>query len=252
MSRDKTVITVENLFFSYDHVPVLENVSLTVEQGQFLSIIGPNGGGKTTLLKLILGLLKPSSGRITVLGKTPERVRHRIGYVPQYQQFDPQFPVTVLDVVLMGRMGAGMQFYSGEDRKAAREALSTVGLEGIDERSFSELSGGQRQRVLIARALSGNPEILILDEPTASVDASVRNKLSEVLEELNHNLTILLTTHDVGFVTPSVKGVVCVNRRVVFHPTKQIDSDMIRETYGTEMNLVRHDLFCTDEALKND
>jgi zinc transport system ATP-binding protein len=250
------VLSIKDMSFSYSSsyssVPVLENVNLSIEQGQFLSIIGPNGGGKTTLLKLILGLLKPDIGEIKVFGKTPEHVRHRVGYIPQFQFYDPQFPVTVVDVVLMGRLGNRWGFFSTRDREKALSSLNTVGLEHIAERSFTQLSGGQRQRVLIARALASEPEMLILDEPAASVDASSRVRLTNILQQLNEDMTILLTTHDVGFVTNVVNGVVCVNRRVVFHPTDKIDGTIIKETYGTEMNLVRHDIYCTGEDLHNE
>ncbi len=252
MGNTKNIIHIEDLSFSYGGISVLEGVNLSVEEKQFLYIIGPNGGGKTTLLKLILGLLKPSKGRILIYDNAPEQVRHTIGYVPQYQNFDPRFPVTVLEVALMGRLGNRLGFYSKKDKAVARESLAIVGLNGLDERPFADLSGGQRQRVLIARALSSEPSILILDEPTSSVDASVRHKLSEVLEQLNGTMTILVTTHDVGFVNRAVKGVVCVNRKVRFHPTNEIDSSIIQEAYGAPMNIVRHDQLCTDEELHGD
>lgn len=243
------VIEVDNVTFSYDTVPVLENVTISVDEKQLLYIIGPNGGGKTTLLRLLLGLLHPDKGTITVFGKQPEHSRHRMGYIPQYQQFDPKFPVTVFEVVLMGRLGNGFGFYTKKDRSIASSCLEKVGLFGLQDRSFTDLSGGQRQRVLIARALASEPELLILDEPMASVDVSVRDKLSTILSQLNQEMTILLTTHDFGFVNESVKGVVCVNRKVVFHPTNTIDGDAIRQTYGSQMNLIRHDLFCSNEDL---
>lgn len=241
------VIAVHDVSFSYGEVPVLEGVNVTVEEGQFLCMIGPNGGGKTTLLRLLLGLLKPDTGEIQVLGKAPEEACRRVGYVPQHTLFDPQFPVTVMDVVLMGRLRGQLGLYSKLDRQMAYQSLQEVGLADLERRHFSALSGGQRQRVLIARALTGDPEILLLDEPTANVDVVAESQLNEILQVLNRRMTILLATHDVGFVSEAVKGVLCVNRRVVYHPTGEINGRIIRETYGTQMRVVRHDLFCGEE-----
>ena len=246
---DDPVIMVKDVSFSYGETHALERVNLTVEGGGFICMIGPNGGGKTTLLRLLLGLIKPDSGQIQVMGQSPQEARSRIGYVPQYTRFDLLFPVTVADVVLMGRLRKRWGFYSRGDRLAVDASLEEVGLTGLQKRPFSDLSGGQRQRVLIARALSGNPEILMLDEPTANVDSLVGVKLNTLFQRLNRRMSIILATHDMGFVMETVRGVVCVNRKVVFHPTSQIDEGIVREAYGTDMRLVRHDMFCSDEEL---
>jgi zinc transport system ATP-binding protein len=236
------VITIENVSFSYDGVPVLEKVSFTVDSGDFSIMVGPNGGGKTTLLKLILGLLKPSSGVVRVFGKPPEKVRHSIGYMPQHQQFDPKFPVAVADVVLMGRLKEGrFGLYSKDDRKIASLALKEIGMSEYEKRSFSALSGGQRQRVLLARALVGDPHLLLLDEPTANVDLEVETRLMSILEELNKRMTILMVTHDLGFVTDAVKACVCVNRKAFIHPTAELSTDVLQECYGQNIRIVRHD-----------
>lgn len=237
------VIKVENVSFSYNGFRVLDNVSLTVHERDFLCIVGPNAGGKTTLLKLILGLLKPTSGSIRVFGLPPAKARTRMGYMPQYATLDPLFPVSVLDVVLMGRLGNGNKFgfFRKADREAAREALRKVELVGVRNRSFSDLSGGQRQRVLIARALVADPELLLLDEPTSNVDAAVETELYELLSILNQKMTVALVTHDLGFVSSYVKRVACVNRRVVVHATSEISGEMINDLYGCDVHMVRHD-----------
>lgn len=234
-------IELENVHFSYNGVPVLEDVSFKVEQGEFLSMVGPNGGGKTTLLKLMLGLLKPNSGKVAIFEATPEKNRHRIGYMPQYTQFDPQFPVSVLDVVLMGNLGLRRSGpYSRHDRDRACQVLDEVDMCGRSKDSFSNLSGGQRQRVLLARALIGQPEILLLDEPTANVDVGIESKLDRILRDLKEKMTILMVTHDLGFVTDMVERVICVNRRVVIHPTRSLDGKLIQELYDMDIRIVQH------------
>jgi zinc transport system ATP-binding protein len=207
-----------------------------------VSMIGPNGGGKTTLFRLLLGLVKPTRGKIRIFGHPPERVRHRVGYVPQSVSFDSRFPITVDDVVSMGRLrNRPTGPYRSEDRKAALEALREVELDGIKGRSFADLSGGQRQGVLIARALASDPEILLLDEPTANLDRSAEARVYELLKKLNRRLTILMASHDVGFVTRFVEKCLCVNRSAILHPTSHIDGGIIRELYGSEMAVVQHD-----------
>ncbi len=235
------VIQLEDVSFSYNGVIVLDKVTLKVQERDFLCIVGPNAGGKTTLLKLILGLLRPTGGRVRVFGKPPEQARSQIGYMPQHASLDPLFPVSVMDVVLMGRLGRGKGFYRSSDRQAATEALQKLELYGVRNRAFSDLSGGQQQRVLIARALASDPKILLLDEPTSHVDAVVETELFEILKELNHEVTVALVTHDLGFVSRYVKTVACVNRRVVVHPTSEITGEMINEIYGCDVRMVRHD-----------
>jgi len=236
------VVEFRGVSFSYTGDPVLQQVSFEVRAGEFVSAVGPNGGGKTTLLRLILGTARPDAGEVRVFGGPPERARSRVGYVPQYARFDPLFPVTVLDVVRMGRVGnfaAGP--YRRQDREAAQEALDTVGLSELRRRPFSALSGGQRQRVLIARALATHPELLLLDEPTASVDRAATAKLYELLVELARRLTILLVSHDTGVVSRFVSGVLCVNRTVAKHPVSRLTGQMLSELYGVDIALVRHD-----------
>jgi len=244
------VIRVEGLSFSYNGQNVLQGVNLTVDERDFVSLVGPNGGGKTTLLKLVLGLLTPQAGRVRVFGLPPGEARGRIGYMPQHPQVDLQFPVSVLDVVLMGRLARGSRFgpYSRADREAAGRALAEVGLCDDLRRPFSDLSGGQRQRVLIARALAVEPQLLLLDEPTANLDVHAEAELYTLLECLNRRLTIVLVSHDLGFVSQVVKSVVCVKGSVVVHPTSEITGEMIQEIYGGDVRMVRHDHRCAEEG----
>jgi zinc transport system ATP-binding protein len=237
------VVEIENASFSYDSFPILENVNVAIRERDFVSIVGPNGGGKTTLLKLILGLLVPSVGRVLVFGSTPQAARPRIGYMPQSARLDPQFPATVMDVVLMGRLGMGNRFgpYASADKSAASQALEEVGLAHVRSTAFSSLSGGQRQRLLIARALTCEPELLLLDEPTSNLDLAIESELYELLTRLNRRMTILLVSHDLGFVSQYVKHVICVKRRVRMHPTCDITGEVISEIYGAPMKMVLHD-----------
>jgi zinc transport system ATP-binding protein len=242
----QSVITFENICFSYGSVSVLEDVSFSIMERESVCIVGPNGGGKTTLVKLILGLLEPSAGEIRVFGHSPKAARKRIGYMPQHLLYDPLFPVTVRDIVLMGRLKSGgwrgvFGWPDGEDRDAAEEALRQVGMEDYSRRPFSSLSGGQRQRALIARALAGRPSLLLLDEPTSNVDTLVEAQLLDLLRELNDRMTIMMVTHDLGFVSEMVEKVVCVNRRVAVHPTNDISGEIIHDIYGGHVRMVRHE-----------
>ena len=238
----KNIVTFSNVNFSYRSGQVLENVSFSIEEGDFVSIIGPNGGGKTTMAKLTLGLLQPDTGTITVLDKKPVSARSKIGYVPQYSLFDPQFPISVKEVVLMGKMGSKKFFFSKQDHENAAGAIEKAGLSPVLNHSFSELSGGQRQRVLIARALISKPRILLMDEPTASVDSTVEKKMSTLLEQLKTTLTVILITHDMGFVSNLVTKVICVNREVNIHPTTSITTEYLEHLYQKSMKAVRHDI----------
>lgn len=237
------VIELRNVCFAYGAQPVLQDVSLTVQAGDFASVVGPNGGGKTTLLKLVLGLLEPDSGVVRVFGRAPREVRRRIGYMPQHARLDPQFPVTVLDVVLLGRLGAGLRLgpFRPADRLAALEALREVDMQDLRHRRFAALSGGQRQRVLIARALAGQPDLLLLDEPTSNLDPHVEGEFYELLRRLNDRMTILVVSHDLGFVSQLVRTVICVNRSVQAHPTGELTGDAVSRMYAHDVRMVMHD-----------
>ena len=245
----KVVIELQDVSFAFDTDLILEQVNLKIDQGEMVGIVGPNGGGKTTLLRLMLGLIKPVKGSIEVFGEPPSEISHRIGYVPQHRQFDYQFPVSVLDVVLMGRAASGFGGrYTRKDKASALKSLADVGLAGMGKLSFAALSGGQRQRVLIARALAPSAELLFFDEPTANVDSSAEKQLYELLRKLNEKLTILVVSHDVGFVSKYVTSVVCVNRSVLIHPTSELDGYAIQAMYGREIAMVRHDHRCSEKG----
>ena len=236
-------IELDRVSFAYDGAAVLEDVTLSLDARDFASIVGPNGGGKTTLLKLFLGLLRPTAGRVRVFGTTPQDARPRIGYLPQHATLDPLFPVSVLDVVLMGRLARAWPIgpFRARDRGKALDALAEVGLAPLRARPFAALSGGQRQRVLIARALSSEPDLLLLDEPTASLDVAVESDFYELLKRLNERLGVVLVSHDLGFVSHYVRRVVCVKRTVAVHPTSEVTGELIREVYGMDVRMVRHD-----------
>lgn len=236
-------IEFRGVSFSYDGQPVLRRVNLEIEERDFVTIVGPNGGGKTTLLKLILGLIQPTAGSIRVFGRSPVESRTRIGYVPQHSLADQSFPVSVLDVVLTGRLGSRrvLGTYGSDDREAAMEALREVELCDHYRRPFSALSGGLRQRTLIARALASRPEMLLLDEPTANLDVMMEGELYALLRRLRERLTILLVTHDLGFVSDFTKTVVCVKQTIAVHPTGELTGDLISEMYGRDVRAVLHD-----------
>ena len=246
MDQTKPVISIRDLWFSYDGRTILEDVLLNIYHKDSVCIVGPNGGGKSTLVKLIIGLLSPERGEVKVFGKPAQVSRLKVGYVPQYVNYDPLFPISVRDVVRMGRLGSSLfGHYSREDNRIAIEALEEMGLADQSLRPFSALSGGQRQRVLIARALASGGDILILDEPTANIDPHAEEHLFETLSELNKRFTILLVTHDVGFASHFFKRVVCVNRRVVIHPTSALTGALISDMYGSDLHLIRHDHHCS-------
>ena len=243
------VITVKDLDFAYGRHVVLQNVSFSIRHREFVSIVGPNGSGKTTLIKLLLGLLKPVRGTVSILGRPPEKVRKKIGYVPQQRQFDMQFPMTTLDMVVMGRVGKRwFGHYSAEDYRIARSAMEEVGVDALADRSFSSLSGGQRQRALVARALAVEPEILFLDEPTSYVDTVTGEKLYRLFKRLSERLTVLMVSHDIGFVSAYVDTVLCVNKQAVIHPTSKLTGELIQELYHGDMEIIRHNHRCSEEG----
>jgi zinc transport system ATP-binding protein len=238
---EKAIITVEGLRFSYDGAPVLEDVSFTVLEREFLALIGPNGGGKTTLIKLLLGLLKPDGGDIRVFGEPPERAARKIGYVPQDVAMNKAFPISVLDVVLMGRLRiTGSSRLSKEDKAAARQSLDKMGMLDCRDRRIDDLSGGQRERVFIARALATDPDALVLDEPTASLDSEGRTDLYTILKEINKTKTIIVVTHDMMVLSSYVSSVACVNRTLHYHGDAEITEDMLQDGYHCPVDLIAH------------
>lgn len=213
------IVNFENVYFSYDDTPVLSGISFSISPGEFIGIIGPNGGGKTTLLKLILGFIQPTNGKIKVLGHSPRSISTRchIAYVPQSMRFDREFPISVQEVVLSGLLSQ-LPWYGifGEaQHKAAKQALEEVGMSAFSQHPFGQLSGGQAQRVLIARALVAKPLLLLLDEPTASVDNQAETEIYAILNKLQGNMTILMVTHDLRAAVNQVSRLLCVQRNVV-------------------------------------
>lgn len=236
------VICIDKVNFSYDSVMVLENVNLDIYKGDFLGIIGPNGGGKTTLVRLILGFLKPLSGSIKVFGKSPQDARHMIGYLPQAMESDRDFPISVMEMVLMGRLRwkIGFKTFSPEDYRIAREVMEKMGIADLANQRFGNLSGGQKQRVLIARALACKPQILILDEPTANLDSRIEKDVYDLLKELNKDITIILVSHDIAFISHYISKVACVNRRLVCESADAISHDIIEGTYAIATRMLKH------------
>ena len=239
---NQEVVLMENIWVHYDDVPVLEEVSLQVERGDFLGVIGPNGGGKTTLLRVILGLVKPDRGEVRVLGKPPEKSRVDIGYVPQQNLFDREFPISVQDVVLMGRYGkAGLlRRYSETDRSKALSTLETVGMLNQKSRQIGTLSGGEQQRVFIARALVSEPKLLLLDEPTASIDPTMQTDFYELLEKLSQRMAVIMVSHDVGAISIFVEKIACLNRQLFYHGSKEIEPEILEATYKCPIQLIAH------------
>lgn len=226
------MVEANGVRFGYSRQLVLEDVTFSISSGESLCMIGPNGGGKSTLLKLLLGLLEPEKGSLRLLGKSPEKSRTEVGYVPQAMRFDPLFPITAFDIVLMGRLERLRWGRFGRScREAAENALGEVGLLDLIHRPFSDLSGGQRQRVLIARALAGDPKLLLLDEPTASIDLSVEEKFIETLAELKSKMTILMVTHDLDLISEIGDSVLCVNHRVHRH-SLPLSGETIKEIFS--------------------
>jgi zinc transport system ATP-binding protein len=237
------IIEIRDLWFSFNSIPVLKEVNLTVHRGDFIALLGPNGGGKTTLLRLILGLLKPDRGSIKVFDEPAGKSTHRIGYMPQHFRFNQGFPISVFDVVLMGKLrpGKGWSRYSHQDKVAAQKAMEQMEIWELRNRRVGELSGGQRQRVFIARALVDEPEVLFLDEPTASVDTKHQTDLFDILKELNETVTIMVISHDVGIVSSHVKSVACVNQQFFYHDDSEITQEMLEMAYQCcPVDLVAH------------
>lgn len=238
-----TAVMIENLFLQYGTRSVLSGVSMKVEEREFLGIIGPNGGGKTTLLRAMLGLVEPSAGRITVFGVSPRQGKHLVGYVPQFASMNRSFPITVGEVVMTGMLEPRLWpfvRYSRRDREERDRLLELVGLHRLKDRQVFALSGGEYQRMLLARALAVKPRLLLLDEPTANVDAVAQSQIYELLAELNKDITIIIVTHDLLAVSSYVGTLACLNRKLVYHGDKELNESIISELYGCPVDLIAH------------
>lgn len=233
-----SVIEIKNLSFSYHKQKILENINLTVEEKDFLAIIGPNGGGKSTLLKLILGIIPIKDGSIHTFGELPKKNLSQIGYVPQNTNVNTDFPIKVIEVVLMGHIGTKRPLfgYAKEETLCAMGALAQVGIEKFANEKIGSLSGGQRQRVMIARALCAHPKILILDEPTSSIDVDGQKQIYELLKELNNYITIIVVSHDISVIMQYANTVVHVNKKLTYH-------DMSKEHTNQSKHFCEVELF---------
>lgn len=239
----EALIVCDRLCVELGGSKVLDGLSLSVHEGDFLAVLGPNGGGKTTLLKVMLGLVKPSSGSVTVFGKEPGHAAGRLGYVPQRLDFDRSFPISAMEVVLMGRLSRKKLFqrYGREDRRKALDALETTGLAALAQRRIGALSGGELQRVLIARALAGEPELLLLDEPTASVDPEMKTTIYDLLDQLRKRHTIVLVTHDTGTIGRHVSRIACLNCTLDMHePGSTLGRAALEKLYHFPVDVVEH------------
>lgn len=227
------IIEIKSLDFSYNGEVALKDVNLTIRQKDFTAIIGPNGGGKTTLLKLVLGLLTPVKGTIRVDGKSPQKASPCIGYVPQDVHTNSSFPITAIDVVLMGKLDPKKRLSrrSAANRRDAMAALERLEVATYADKKIGMLSGGQRQRVFIARALVAQPKLLVLDEPTASIDTKGQADFYRLLKELNQDITVLVVSHDLLIIFRYVKSVACVNKRLHYHDQAEITGEMLETMY---------------------
>jgi zinc transport system ATP-binding protein len=237
------VVQMKNVTAGYGNIVALDNVSLSIPAGSFTGIIGPNGGGKTTLVKLILGLIEPWSGEVKVWNQKPQSIRSKIGYVPQMVHINRQFPISVRQVVLQGCLADKPLFfhqYSAIDKEKVEWSLDRLNISDLAERQIAQLSGGQWQRVLIARALVVDPVLLILDEPTNGLDSSASSKVYELLQELNRKMTIVMVTHDTMAIGSCVGDIACINHQLYYHGVPDLNPDMVMQLYGCPVELIAH------------
>lgn len=235
-------VQIDNLSVYYGQTPAITGVCLDVSDGEYLGIIGPNGGGKSTLLKAILGLVPISWGTVQIFEGSGNN-REAVGYVPQFAALDKRFPITLGEVVLTGRLKNGLSpffRYTEKDKDFSHQIIKRVGLEGLENRRISELSGGEFQRMLIARALAVNPRLLLLDEPTASVDAASRDQIYTLLAELNKSMTIILVTHDLLAISSQVHKLACLNGHLVYHGEPELKENIVNNLYGCPVDLIAH------------
>lgn len=244
--NNEPIVNIDGLTCGYDGVPVLSHVNLSIMRGDFVGLLGPSGSGKTSLLRSILGAIDIYEGSVTVEGESTQGKRPRIGYVPQLETIDWNFPVTVEQVVMMGRTSNSKLFpwFRKEDREVAHEMMESLGISHLASRHIRELSGGQQQRVFLARALVSSPRLLLLDEPTSGVDIKTRDEVMHLLDELNHqDVTIVMTTHEINAVAAHLPRVVCVNGRVVADgpPNEVFTPDILKHTYNADIHVTEYE-----------
>src|SRR6056297_3441871 len=237
-----SAVEIENLKVCYKDNCVLKNVNMKVAEGEFLGIIGPNGGGKTTLAKVILGIKKANAGNVLVYGMKPEKARGLVGYVPQFTTFEKDFPISVGEVVLTGLLGKAKPFrkYGKKELLKADAIMERVGISHLKKNGVKTLSGGETQKMLIARALAISPKILILDEPTASIDTKSKEAIYDLLKQLNSEMTIILITHDLGVISSYVESIACLNAELFYHGKSEINENIIEHTFGCPVDLLAH------------
>ncbi|MDY3068348.1 MAG: ATP-binding cassette domain-containing protein [Parabacteroides sp.] len=236
------LINIDNIVAGYDNKIVLHDVSLDIWENDFLGIIGPNGGGKTTLLKIILGLLKPKSGSVRYFDGEKEVSSLKIGYLPQMNKIDKKFPISVRDVVLSGLMAEKPRFrdFTAEQKQRAEEVIAQMGLQELAKRAIGDLSGGQLQRVLLGRSMVSRPKVLILDEPNSYVDKRFESHFYNLLEEISKESSIILVSHDIGTVLSMVKNIACVNETLHYHSGADISAEWLENKYACPIELVGH------------
>ena len=227
-------VEVKHLYFKYENEWVLEDISFTLKDKEFLAIIGPNGGGKTTLLKILLGFLKPSKGEVLIYSTPPKKAREIIGYVPQHTNFSLDIPITVFDIVLQGRVKKKKFFYSKEDKSKAEEIMDKLGILEFKNRKIKDLSGGQRQKVLIARALVSEPKIILMDEPTSAIDPTGQKEILDLIETLD--MTRIVVSHDIKILLRNVDKIAFIHKKAVIHE-------------GPKLNIPKDKHFCEVELI---
>ncbi len=241
--RTIPALSVRDLTVRYGDHTAIAGINLVVPAGAYLGVIGPNGGGKSTLLKAILGLVPAAGGQVEIFGRPPGQAHGLVGYVPQFSDLDRRFPISVSEAVLTARTPKKLQpfyRYKSADRKISQEVLSQVGLTGLGDKPLTDLSGGEFQKVLLARALAARPRLLLLDEPTANVDATARQQIYQLLHELHSEMTIILVTHDMLAVTSHIESLACLNHKLVYHGDPLLELDTVTELYGCPVDLIAH------------
>jgi zinc transport system ATP-binding protein len=236
------LVRLKDVTVSFDGELILDKVNFTVNEKDYTGIIGPNGSGKTTLLRVILGLVQPDSGSVTVLGKSPEKGRRSVGYVPQFTEFDKVFPISVWEFVMMGRLpkSSFARRYTSEDREKAVGALKRVDLLNLKDKQLGVLSGGEKQRAYIARALATDPKILLLDEPTANIDLKMETGFYDLLSDLRNEVAVVLVSHDISVISVKVDKIACLNKQLFMHESSEIDEHILEETYKCPVEMIAH------------